>query len=197
MHNGEHGCGERGRGERVHGERGRAERGRSVGREGDAGRASAAAVRAMDDTGRARAAAGRATGDGAPSAAAGDPAPTRADYARYARQSVEEIARDCEVQVFRATGPGGQGVNTTDSAVRMRHAPTGVVVVSRASRSQLQNRQECLRKLAAIFERRSQAPKKRVKTKVPHAQKERRLKAKRLASQKKAQRRAPRDGDGW
>ena len=41
------------------------------------------------------------------------------EYARFAEMSVEELARDCEVQVFRATGPGGQGVNTTDSAVRM------------------------------------------------------------------------------
>ena len=42
------------------------------------------------------------------------------ECARYAEMSVEELARDCEVQVFRATGPGGQGVNTTDSAVRMK-----------------------------------------------------------------------------
>ena len=35
------------------------------------------------------------------------------EYAHYAEMSVEELARDCEVQVFRATGPGGQGVNTT------------------------------------------------------------------------------------
>ena len=43
------------------------------------------------------------------------------EYARYAAMAAEELARDCEVQVFRATGPGGQGVNTTDSAVRMKH----------------------------------------------------------------------------
>ena len=47
------------------------------------------------------------------------------EYARFAEMSVEELARDCEVQVFRATGPGGQGVNTTDSAVRMKHDPFG------------------------------------------------------------------------
>lgn len=55
------------------------------------------------------------------------------EYARYAEMSVEELAHDCEVQVFRATGPGGQGVNTTDSAVRMKHGPTGIVVTARES----------------------------------------------------------------
>ena len=75
------------------------------------------------------------------------------EYARYAEMSVEELTRDCEVQVFRATGPGGQGVNTTDSAVRMKHGPTGIVVTARESRSQFQNRASCLRKLRAELER--------------------------------------------
>lgn len=125
------------------------------------------------------------------------PAPlTHRDYAAFARQSDERLLRDCEVSVFRATGPGGQGVNTTDSAVRMRHVPTGVAVVSRESRSQLQNRLTCLAKLRAIFERRSRPPKPRTPTKVSRAQRERRLQGKHHTSQKKAQRRTP-THDDW
>ena len=72
---------------------------------------------------------------------------TYQDYSRFARQSLSELARQCEAEAFRATGPGGQGVNTTDSAVRMRHMPTGITIVSRESRSQLQNRERCLEKI--------------------------------------------------
>ena len=89
------------------------------------------------------------------------------DYATYARQSADELALDCEVQVFRAKGPGGQGVNTTDSAVRMTHVPTGITVTARETRSQFQNRQLCLQKIQRIIERRAQPPHLRKKTHVP------------------------------
>ena len=108
------------------------------------------------------------------------------EYAEFAAQPAERVYRDCEVDVFRATGPGGQGVNTTDSAVRMRHVPTGVTVVSRESRSQLQNRRACLAKLHDIFERRAKPPRLRRKTRPTKASKERRLKAKRIRGERKA-----------
>lgn len=117
------------------------------------------------------------------------------DYARFARLSAEELERDCSFEAFHASGPGGQGVNTTDSAVRMRHIPTGIVVVSREQRSQLQNRAACLRKLQTILRTRAVPPKKRIATKPTKGSVERRLKAKRGRSDIKASRRRPRLDD--
>ena len=102
---------------------------------------------------------------------------------------VDELARDCDIQAFRSSGPGGQGVNTTDSAVRMRHVPSGIVVTARESRSQFQNRANCLRKLKEELTRRARPFKKRVATKPGKAAKARRLADKRHRARIKAARR--------
>jgi peptide chain release factor 2 len=68
-------------------------------------------------------------------------------------ESDEELLRECDVETFRSSGPGGQHVNKTDSAVRLRHLPSGVVVTSQQERSQYRNKAICLQKLRKQIER--------------------------------------------
>lgn len=90
----------------------------------------------------------------------------------------DELLRECEVETFRASGPGGQHVNKTESAVRLKHLPTGIAIVCRTQRSQHRNRQECLKRLRGRLEKLNERAAPRVPTKITKAAKERKLQEK-------------------
>jgi protein subunit release factor B len=103
--------------------------------------------------------------------------------------------RDDEIEItfYRSSGPGGQHKNTTESAVRVRHIPTGIVVVATAERSQLRNKEAALEELARRLAARRRKPKPRIPVKVSKAAKKRRVDSKRIRSETKSLRRKPND----
>ncbi|MBA2526169.1 MAG: peptide chain release factor-like protein [Pyrinomonadaceae bacterium] len=106
-------------------------------------------------------------------------------------ESNGDLLRECEVETFRSSGPGGQHVNKTESAVRLRHVPSGIVVTSQQERSQHRNKALCLQKLRNKIEQLNHRPAKRVPTRIPRSAKNRTLEEKARRSQIKRLRAKP------
>jgi ribosome-associated protein len=98
------------------------------------------------------------------------------------------LEREVVVDVFRASGPGGQHVNKTESALRLTHLPSGVVVTSQDTRSQFRNRELAFERLAEKLARLNHVPKKRVATKPTYGSKKRRIETKKREGVKKQSR---------
>jgi peptide chain release factor 2 len=99
------------------------------------------------------------------------------------------LLAECVVDCFRASGPGGQHVNKTESAVRLHHLPSGIVVSDQTTRSQHRNRQNCMIKLREEVARRNYRPKKRKATRPSRSTQRKRREANQRHSQKKNDRR--------
>ncbi len=89
-----------------------------------------------------------------------------------------DLKKECRITTFRASGPGGQHRNVTDSAVRLQHLPTGIVVIGRRHRSQHRNMEDALERLARRIEESKRVRKKRVPTRKSKAVRSRELETK-------------------
>ncbi len=98
---------------------------------------------------------------------------------------------ECRVNTYRASGRGGQHVNVTDSAVRLKHIPTGIVVTCQKERSQYLNKNECLVKLRKKVKDLNYRKPMRIPTRISRSVKLRNRTTKTKESKKKKLRRLP------
>jgi protein subunit release factor B len=113
---------------------------------------------------------------------------------RWTRDLLDLLA-ECEVTPYKSSGPGGQKKNKTESSVRVRHLPTGIVRIATESRSQSANKLLALERIREALEARARKPKPRVATRPTAGSRERRLGEKIRRAQTKSGRRTVRTDD--
>lgn len=110
-------------------------------------------------------------------------------------ESDQDLLAECVVETFRSSGPGGQNVNTRDTAVRIRHLPSGIVVTCQRERSQLRNKRIALQELRDRLEVLNRPRRRRIRTSVPRRVRANILKQKKQRSLKKNLRKKPDPSD--
>jgi protein subunit release factor A len=109
-------------------------------------------------------------------------------------EHLQKLLADCSVEAYRSSGPGGQKKNKTESSVRVRHQPTGIVRIATESRSQTRNREAALQRVWDALEARRRRPKPRVPTRPSAASRAKRVETKlRTARIKKLRRVTPQE----
>lgn len=103
----------------------------------------------------------------------------------------EDLLRECRFDTFRASGPGGQHVNKTETAVRLTHLPSGLTVTAQTERSQYRNKQVCLQKLREKAAQLNHVPTPRVATRPKRSAKNKTLAEKARRSRLKQLRSKP------
>jgi len=114
---------------------------------------------------------------------------------RLVPETDDELLAECRVDTFRSGGKGGQHQNTTESGVRLTHQPSGIVTTARDERSQHRNRALALKRLRRRLGQVRRKTKSRVRTRVPSAEKRKRLDNKRRKGRKKKLRKPPDRGE--
>jgi len=90
----------------------------------------------------------------------------------------EQVLREVEIDFYRSSGPGGQHANKSDTAVRIKHLPSGITVTCEEHRSQHRNKESAFERLIKKLKEKNKPVKRRYKTRPTRASKERRLKSK-------------------
>jgi protein subunit release factor B len=120
-----------------------------------------------------------------------------ADKSAEAPLSISALKNQVEITAFKSSGPGGQHKNKTESAIRIKHVPTGIIVVAGESRSQLKNRELAWQRLIEKLAKRRQKRKPRLPTQPSRAAKEKRHAQKtQLSLKKQARQKRWRDEEG-
>lgn len=110
---------------------------------------------------------------------------TEIDKSAETPLTITTLKNEVEITAFKSSGPGGQHKNKTESAIRIKHLPTGIIVVATESRSQIKNRELAWQRLIEKLAKRRQKRKPRLQTQPSRSAREKRLAQKTQMSLKK------------